>query len=421
MPNGNVITIVWELRNESQSLQEGRDSSLVAISGLWPDYLLEYNPTLDSVVWEWHAWDHMVQDYDPALANFGVVADHPELFDLNFSSNGANPDWLHLNAVDYNAQLDQLLFSSPQWNEIFIIDHSTTTLEAASHTGGNSGMGGDILWRWGNPITYQAGDSTDQVFYFQHDAHWIPQGYPNENKIILFNNGRGRSPIEYSSVEILEPSILSGGSYELAGDGKFLPIATDFTYTSPTVTDFFSKIISSADQLPNGNIIIDEGTKGHYFEIDTLGNVVWDYVNPVVGDSILTQEQIIPGTSTLFNSTFRARRYGMSHPGLPFLALVNQGPIELNPYPSMCAVGINEMVEEPQFRLFPNPATESITIATDAANYSYRIINSLGQQMQSGKLTNSTIDIQSLNSGIYLVHLFNDATNTKSVVRLIKR
>jgi hypothetical protein len=414
LPNGNIITIVWELKNENAAILQGRDSSLVAIGGLWPDYLLEYNPTTDSVVWEWHAWDHLIQDYDPTMNNFGVVADHPELFNLNFSGNGYNPDWLHLNSVDYNTQLDQIIISSPLWNEIFIIDHSTTTTEAATHAGGTSGKGGDILWRWGNPITYDLGDSTDQVFYFQHDAHWIPQGHPDENKIILFNNGRGRTPAEYSAVEIIEPTILPSGEYDTEGDGTFSPATQHYTFTSPTPTDFFSRIISSADQLPNGNILIDEGTQGHFFEIDSMENIVWDYVNPVVTDSIMTQEQIVPGAGTLLNACFRARRLSLTDPALAFLTLQNFGPIELDPYPSTCVVGINESENNPTFNLYPNPARSSITIEGPKENYSYQLINLLGVQSKQGELTNGIINIEKLSPGIYYLILSEEISHAKT-------
>jgi len=419
LPNGNIITIVWELRSEDQAIQHGRDSSLVTVSGLWPDFLLEYDPVTDNIVWEWHSWDHVIQDYDPSMPNFGVVEDHPELFNLNHSGNGDNPDWLHLNSVDYNEQLDQLIICSPQWNEIFILDHSTSTAEAAGHSGGNSGMGGDILWRWGNPITYGAGDSTDQVFYFQHDAHWIPEGYPDENKIIVFNNGKGKLPIEYSSVDILEPSILPGGAYEMAVDESFLPVSLHSSYTAPVVTDFFGRIVSSAEQLPNGNLFVDEGTKGHFFEVDSLGNLVWDYVNPVVLDSILTQEQPVPGTSTLFNSCFRARKYGLSHPGLTFLPLSDQGPIELNPYPSSCTVSAIE-IENDEFVLYPNPANEYIYIQPAKKGFSFVISNAIGQQITSKNTLNGAIEIDHLVPGIYFISIFNGETAPKRVFKWIK-
>ena len=85
-----------------------------------------------------------MQDVDPDPANYGIIADHPELQDINYGNaggnggpGGANGDWKHFNAVAYNENLDQIALSSRHHDEIYIIDHSTTTEEAAGHTGGN--------------------------------------------------------------------------------------------------------------------------------------------------------------------------------------------------------------------------------------------------------------------------------------------
>ena len=107
----------------------------------------------------------MIQDFDSSKDNFGVVADNPELMDINAISGGGGPgpgpgpgggggDWFHVNGINYNAELDQIVFTSRFASEFYIIDHSTTTAEAAGHTGGNSGMGGDFIYRWGNPSNY---------------------------------------------------------------------------------------------------------------------------------------------------------------------------------------------------------------------------------------------------------------------------
>ena len=120
-------------------------------------------------------WDHLIQDFDNSKENFGVVEAHPELFNLNYTIDSI-ADWAHANSVAYNADLDQIALSLNSFNELVIIDHSTTTQEAASHSGGNQGKGGDILYRYGNPESFGHGNSSDQVNYSQHNVHWISEG-----------------------------------------------------------------------------------------------------------------------------------------------------------------------------------------------------------------------------------------------------
>ena len=163
LPNGNVLILAWEYKSYGEAIAAGRNPALLPDLALWPEMIIEVKPNgtnSGEIVWEWHLWDHMIQDYDPSKANFGVVKDHPELLDLNFVSDIpelGDADWVHLNSIDYNPELKQILFCSAGLNELYIIDHSTSTAEAASHSGGDSGKGGDLLYRWGNPLAYRNG------------------------------------------------------------------------------------------------------------------------------------------------------------------------------------------------------------------------------------------------------------------------
>ena len=139
MPNGNILMIAWEAKTEQEGLQAGRNPAIASdapggSNGVWPDKIVEIQPngtTGGDVVWSWHAWDHLVQDYDPSKDNYGVVADHPELLDINFvdaaGAQAGKADWMHCNGIDYNPILDQIALSCKNMNEIYIIDHSTTT------------------------------------------------------------------------------------------------------------------------------------------------------------------------------------------------------------------------------------------------------------------------------------------------------
>lgn len=275
MPNGNILLIAWERKTRSEALQAGRTDPP---SEVWPMMIAELEPIGTSqadIVWEWHLWDHMIQDADPTKDNYGVVADHPELMNVNFlGSGGFGAEWVHANAVDYNPELDQIVFSSHMLHEFYVIDHSTTTQEAAGHAGGLSGMGGDILYRWGNPQAYDQGTSNDQQFYVLHGVNWIDAGLKGEGNLLVFNNGDRRPGTDYSSVEEIVPP-LNGYVYDIEPGEAYGPADPAWIYSDPGV--FFSNHLSGAFRLPNGNTLITEGTSGYVFEVTKWKLPVWDY------------------------------------------------------------------------------------------------------------------------------------------------
>jgi hypothetical protein len=313
LPNGNILMIAWELKSEAEAIAAGRNPNLITQGSLWPDEIIEVTPTgptTGDIVWEWHAWDHLVQDFDSNQANFGDVGDHPELIDVNQANNG-NSDWLHTNGVDYNAELDQILLSVHNLDEIWIIDHSTTTAEAAAHSGGDSGKGGDLLYRWGNPQNYDAGVAADQQLFVQHDARWIEDGFPGADNIMIFSNGQGRPGGNSSSVEEIAPPVDGNGNYTLTPGSAFGPSTTEWTYAANPANSFYAQNISGAHRLENGNTLITNGPAGTSFEVTPAGQTVWQYTNPVNANGTIPQ-----GNNPNQNPVFRARRYQPDYAGL---------------------------------------------------------------------------------------------------------
>jgi hypothetical protein len=329
MPNGNVLILAWEYLTDSVAIAAGRDPALLSDSLIWPEHLVEVQPIgTDSgvIVWEWHLWDHIIQDFDPTKPNYGVVADHPELIDLNLAVDG-NPDWVHGNSVDYNPDLDQVVLSLRRPSEFWVIDHSTTTSEAAGSTGGNSGMGGDIIYRWGNPQVYGAGTVDDQILFYQHDVHWIEPGLPGEGNILVFNNGTGRPDGNYSTVDEITTPVDEYGSYPQPASGSSHgPSATTWTYKADPPEDFFGIRTSGAQRLPNGNTLICIGPLGEFFEVTVDGEVVWRYKNPDTRDGLIEQGQTPRGSGV-----FRCLRYAADYAGLAGRDLTPGLPLEIYP------------------------------------------------------------------------------------------
>lgn len=345
LPNGNVLLIVWEAKTASEAVAAGR-RDLPETDPFLPDGLLEIKPTgptSGAIVWEWHIWDHLIQDHDPSKANFGDVAAHPERIDINFgetpmghmmaqpdglaklrsigylgTTTGARPprstsDWTHVNAVAYNAELDQIMLTVHAFSEIWVIDHGTTTAEAAGHGGGRQGMGGDLLYRWGNPRAHRGGRSDDQRLFFPHAAGWIPPGLPGAGHALVFNNGARRPGGPFSSVDEVALPVDDRGRYARASGSAVEPV---WSYTAANRLDFFAMLLSGAQRLPNGNTLICSGMTGTIFEVTPGREVVWQYRCPVPRATTAG-----PGGFSGFgppdgSSLFRALRYGPDHPSL---------------------------------------------------------------------------------------------------------
>jgi hypothetical protein len=202
--------------------------------------------------------------------------------------------------------------SSPNFCEIWIIDHGTTSEEARGHTGGRWGKGGDLLYRWGNPQAYRKGSNGEQRLFFQHNIQWIPPGLRGEGHLLVFNNGGRRKPLEYSSVDEFIPPTDEDGNYVRPKGGPFGPGQPSWSYSAPNKKDFFSWFISGAQRLPNGNTLINAGAVGIVFEVTPEGETVWRFSSPF--KPITSAPPAPGGAPRRGNTLFRATRYALNHP-----------------------------------------------------------------------------------------------------------
>ena len=306
LPNGNILALVWDYHQLDEAIAKGLHPDIVAASfedldSFLPDTVLEIDRESGEIVWQWEAWNHLIQNTDATLPNFGDPAANPQRIDINYEQYylkgipvgwSAGPaDWMHSNMVNYNPLLDQIVISVLRFDEFWIFSHSHSS-EATR------GTAGDLLYRWGNPFAYGQGDMTaDRKLYLQHDVQWIDEGLPGAGNILLFNNRVNVvredrvGEDEHSSVLEIKLPLLPDGSYNWSSDGEVV-----WQYDQ----GFYSRIISGVQRLPNGNTLITEGVPGRLIEVTQEGEVVWEFVLSIEADN---------------NWIFRSRKYPADHPG----------------------------------------------------------------------------------------------------------
>lgn len=263
LPNGNILFIAWEKKSAEEIAVKGYKGEYEEI---YTEKLLEIDPSMNQVVWEWHAWDHLIQDSDPEAENYGVIADNPGRININyedpFKDGIYNGDIFHANALDYDPENDLIYLSVNFFSEVWVIDHSTSMSEARSGSGGNFDKGGDLVYRFGNPGAYN-NSKGERMFYHNHHPNLVP----DSNTILVYSNGI--SEVDPHSVvyelELPEEFQLKAGHNN--------ELTEHWSFSDP---DLFADKVSGARRLDNGNTLITEGDFG-FWEVTGSGEVVWKF------------------------------------------------------------------------------------------------------------------------------------------------
>jgi hypothetical protein len=442
MPNGNVLVIVYDVKSQAQLSAAGCSNS--TLTSMQAEKVLELKPVGTNsaqIVWQWNVWDHLVQNVNSSASNYQTsIVNHPELLNINYL---AKKDWMHMNGIDYNPILDQIVVSSHNLNEWYIIDHSTTTAEAATHSGGLSGKGGDFLYRWGNPPAY--GASGTKILDVTHDSHWIPEGSPGAGNIAGVNNKGVASGPKTTIDAVIPPR--SGLNYTISVGSAFSPATYDTRHTS---TGYTSNM-GSSDQFPNGNQMICLATAGTIYEIDAAGNTLWTkstggacpqshrYTQCYIDFAAPAQPSISVSGSNLMSTS--ATTYQWYVNGDLIVGATNQTitpsqngmyvvrTTDVNGcvyvysagYMFGTSTGLKYNSEINSVQIYPNPSTGLVKFKLHP-NYSYRITVSdmNGKQVMTEGNTEE-IDLSALNNGIYIITVSNEVLgSTTKKISIIK-
>ena len=424
LPNGNILMLVIEKKTTAECLAAGFNPAkyqpeITQKGMMLPDYVVEIKPTYPvggTVVWEWHTWDHLIQDFDATKSNFGDPKTHPELIDCDGDGKNLPAFWNHMNSIDYNPGIDQIALSVRGNSEVWIIDHSTTTAEAKSHSGGKRGKGGDLIYRWGNPVCYGVGTVNNQRYFQQHDVEWVKPGYPGEGNLTCFNNGLGRG--DYSTVDEFTPAIDASGNYNMVAGTAFSPANFTWTYKGTTANPLYSENISGAYRLPNGNTIICSGTVGRFLEVTSASEIVWEYICPVQQNGSIMQgtppDKDAARAGETMNSVFRVYKYPVDYAAFTGKTLTPGDVVEKS-----STTSVNDLIDESsKFKVFPNPFTNQINLVNSSGTEEYELVNVTGQPVWKGKLIGQQ-HFSGLSPGVFFLNIFDG--NSRQTIKIIRK
>jgi hypothetical protein len=235
-----------------------------------------------NILWEWHANEHFDEIGFSEEAK-KTIYKNPNIRE----SDGGVGDWLHTNCMSYlgpNKRYNEgderfhpenIIFDSREANFLAIISKKT----------------GKIVWKIGPNWD---DENIKHISYIigPHHTHLIPEGLPGEGNILVFDNGGwGGYGVPNTVSEDGTKNVWRDYSRVLEINPITLEIVWQFTPESiragiPTdASKFYSPYVSSAQRLPNGNTLIDEGSNGRLIEVTYEKEIVWEWISPYFSNS----------------------------------------------------------------------------------------------------------------------------------------
>jgi hypothetical protein len=230
-----------------------------------------------NLLWQWNCTEHIDE------MGFSEEARRTMSNNPNVTGEAKVGDWMHMNSIsllgpnplfergDARFHPENIIWSGRQTNIIAIIDKRT----------------GKIAWRLGPE--YSGTPALEQLGWIigQHHSHLVPRGLPGEGNILVFDNGGAAG---YGAPNPGSPTGVSNAFRDYSRVVEFDPLTLKVVWQYPphnphgagfmNYLKLYSRFISSAQRLPNGNTLIAEGGCGRFLEVTSSHEIAWEYISP---------------------------------------------------------------------------------------------------------------------------------------------
>jgi len=272
LPGGNIAAIGLEMKDIEYETEDGPVTWHVM-----GDTINEFTPD-GELLRTWSTFDLV----DP---QFRKEDFHDPMWDQFITVEGGTKDWLHANSLVYDPSDDSFIVSLRHIDWLIKVDRQT----------------GELIWTMGEGGDFEK--TSGEWFYHTHSLQLIEPG-----RVMLFDNGNRRPGYEWVD--------LWSRALEFTWDEEAMTWTQVWEWTDDE--PFYSQMVSDADRLDNGNVLIADGArvKDQAEDLMNPANFKWCRLVEVTddGEVVFEMEQRNFSGDALGYTIYRAQRWPSLYP-----------------------------------------------------------------------------------------------------------